>query len=99
MNTLVWVDKYLHKTITEVDLAEVVSSGKVTVEGSGVELGEDEHFVDSTVDAVAHGHIDQPVSPSNWHLKMNSQFLPFKVSWNIISLRCFWQFILVGSSK
>ena len=60
---------YLYKTITEVDLAEVVSSGKVTIQGRGVELRQDEHFIESTVDTIAHRHIDQPVRPSNRHLQ------------------------------
>jgi hypothetical protein len=60
---------YLDKAIAEVDLAEVVGPGEVTVEGRGVELREDEHFVDAAVDAVAHRHVDQAVRPSKGHLK------------------------------
>lgn len=53
---------YLDIAISEGGSApKVVSMGDVTVEGCGVELGEDVHFVDSAVNAVAHWHVDQPV--------------------------------------
>jgi len=60
---------YLHKTIAKIDFPEVVGTGKMTIKGCGVELGEDEHFLDTTVNAVAHGHVNQPVCPSNGHLQ------------------------------
>ena len=47
------------------------------VERCGVKLGENEHFVDATIDAVAHWHINQPVSTSNGHLQSpHSRQLP-----------------------
>lgn len=48
---------------------KVVSTGNVTIEGCRVELGEDVDFVDPTVDAVAHWHIDQPVCSPYWDLQ------------------------------
>jgi len=60
---------YLHKTIAEIDFPEVVGASKMTVQGCGVELGKDEHFLDAAVDAVAHRHVNQPIRPSNGHLE------------------------------
>lgn len=48
----------LHKTIAKVDFAEVIGASKMAVKRSGVELGEDENFVDSAIDTVTHGHIN-----------------------------------------
>jgi hypothetical protein len=33
-----------------------------------IELGEDEDFVDATIDTITHRNIDQPVSSPNRHL-------------------------------
>lgn len=49
--------------------AKVVSAGNMPVEWCWVELSEDINFVDSTVDAVAHWHINQPVCSPYWDLK------------------------------
>ena len=47
--------------------AEVVGTGEMPVEGGGVELGEHVDLVDAAVDAVAHGHIDEPVASADGH--------------------------------
>lgn len=60
---------YLDVAISEGDsTAKVVSAGNMPVERCRVELSENVHFVDPTVDAVAHWHINQPVCSSNWNL-------------------------------
>lgn len=40
----------------------------MTVEGCGIELSEDEDFVNSAVNTVAHRHINQPVRSTDRHL-------------------------------
>ncbi len=49
-------------------IPKAVCTSKVTIEGSRVELGKNEHFVNTTVDTIAHWHIDQPICPTDWHL-------------------------------
>lgn len=59
----------LDETVPEVDaVSEVVGAGKMTIERSRIKLSEDKHFVYTTVDAVTHWHIDEPVSSSDRHL-------------------------------
>lgn len=40
----------------------------VTIKRGRVELRHDEYLVDATVEAVAHGNIDEPVTSSNRNL-------------------------------
>lgn len=64
---------HLDETVSEADaIAEVVGPGEVAVEGGGVELCEDVHLVDPAVDAVAHGHVDEPVRAAYRHLSAGS---------------------------
>ena len=76
---------HLDETISKADaVAEVVGPGKVPVEGSRVELCEDVHLVDPAVNAVAHGHVDQPVRAAYRHLQLNNHeidLLTFAESW------------------
>ena len=56
---VLWNKPYLNKPITKIHtISKIVSSCKMPVEGCGVKLGENEHFVDATIDAVAHWHIN-----------------------------------------
>lgn len=67
---------YLNKPITKVDaISKAVCAGKVTIKRCWVELSENENFVDTTVDAVAHWHIYEPISSTNWHLKPHTQVM------------------------
>ena len=61
---------YLDIAVSKGDsTAKVVSSCKMPVKWCWVELGENVHFVDPTIDAVAHWHINEPVRSSNWNLQ------------------------------
>lgn len=75
---VLWNKPYLNKPITKIHtISKIVSSCKMPVERCGVKLGENEHFVDATIDAVAHWHINQPVGTSNGHLQSpHSRKLP-----------------------
>jgi hypothetical protein len=51
-------------------------------------LSENENFVDTTVDAVAHWHIYEPISSTNWHLTPQTQVMQAnRVSHNHFSLQ------------
>lgn len=52
---------YLDIAIAKGSTTSIVSTCNMSVEGCRVELSENVDFVDPTVDAVAHGHINQPV--------------------------------------
>lgn len=66
----------LNETITtEADTAtHVVSTGEVTVQRSGVELGQNVNLADAAVDAVAHRHIDQAVSTTDGDGRLSTAF-------------------------
>ncbi len=67
---------YLNKPIAKVDaISKAVCAGKVTIKRCWVELSENENFVDTTVDAVAHWHIYEPISSTNWHLTPHRQVM------------------------
>lgn len=60
---------YLHKPVCKGHaVAEVVGTGNMPIQRRRVELGEDVHFVDTTVDAVAHRYIDEAVCTTYWYL-------------------------------
>lgn len=60
---------YLNKSITKVyTISLIICSSNVTVKGLRIELGEDINFVNSTVDAITHWNINQPVASPDWYL-------------------------------
>lgn len=64
---------YLNKTIPKAHtITEVVSPCQMSIQRCRVELGENVHFIDPTVDAIAHRHIDQPICTSYRHLQKES---------------------------
>lgn len=53
---------YLNRAIAKGDpIAKVVGAGEMPIERSRVELSENVDFVDPTVNAVAHWHINESV--------------------------------------
>lgn len=59
------LDKAISKVHT---ISKVISSCKMSIQRSRVELSENINFIDSTVYAVAHRHINQPICTSYRHL-------------------------------
>src|ERR1044072_7539998 len=61
---------HLHKTISKIHaISKIIRPGQVPIEGEGVELCQDEYFPNATVDAITHGNIYEPVTPSNRNLQ------------------------------
>lgn len=67
-NPIPWYT-YLHISIPKVDAISKIGASDVTVQGCWVELGQHKYFVNSTVDAVAHGDVYKPVASTNRDLK------------------------------
>ena len=68
--------KHLDEAVAAVHdtVAEVVSAGKVAVQGYGVELGEYVHLGDTRVKAVGHGHVDKAVRAADGHGGLGTRF-------------------------
>ncbi len=66
----------LHKPGMEI--IEVVGLVDVTVQGMGIELGQDIDAVDTGIDAVADGDVDQPVFSSDGHGRFRAELRQWK---------------------
>jgi hypothetical protein len=72
----------LHVPVSEVaTVSEVVSARDVAVERGGIELRQDVDLVNAAVNAVAHRHINQPVSTSKRNLAKNQNII--SASWTL----------------
>jgi hypothetical protein len=60
---------YLNRSISEIDPPAEVRAVNVTIKRCRVELSHHEYLVYATVEAVAHGNIDKPVTSSNRNLR------------------------------
>lgn len=53
---------YLNKPIPKAyAIAEVVGPCKMSIQRCRIELGQNIHFIDPTINAIAHWHIDQSI--------------------------------------
>ena len=60
---------HLNKTTTKADgTSKIVSSSNVAVQGLGIILSKDVNFVNTTVNAITHWYIYQPIASSKWYL-------------------------------
>jgi hypothetical protein len=59
---------YLNRSISEVDPPTKIGTMNVTVKRSWVELSHNKYLVYATVETVAHGDINKPVTSSNRNL-------------------------------
>lgn len=63
------MDAHLDKAVgRSYAIAEVVGTGEMSIQRGRVELGQDIHFINTTIDAIAHWHIDKPVCPTYRYL-------------------------------
>lgn len=71
INRLEELRNYLNVAIAQGDsAAEVVGASEMPVERCGIELCENINFVDSTVYAIAHRHVNQPVRSTDRNLQL-----------------------------
>lgn len=63
---------HLHEPIPEVNTISKICAGNMTIERSRIKLGEHKNLVYTTVDAVAHWNVYEPVASSNWDLHIKT---------------------------
>ncbi len=66
--------QHLHKAVAaKLDaVAKVVGARQMPVQRRGIELGQHVDLADAAVDAVAHGHVDEPVGATDRHRRLRA---------------------------